>query len=432
MKELIVIKSNNRTMQNFKNMEGIKSKTFIYLLFIFLMVSLLLRIIIGNIYLISIFLFVLIFIISQHSDLEYRYFVGFALILSITCLFLLILNYDLLAEYFANYVYGFLLLGLVGYFLDNLRGRLKKKGYFKIYRLIFLSFLILTLISPLIIYREFIPKLPGIIKYMNHYIHKENAVIKTKIEENMIITVENPEEDSEISGMVKISGWAIEGNSRDGSGIDKVEIFVDGKPGIGKHLDLNDTKFRKEDSPAYELVKRFYSQYYDKEPDDETINYWQIKLESGEISIDKIAINFFLSEEFKSRNLNDKEYINILYLSLLNREPDDKGLTYWLDVLNKGTERNAVFYEFLKSVEHKGVCRDYYNKLYKYLEYINVGVNLPREDIGNSYGEQFKNSGFIFNFDSIKFENGEHIIYVYAYSQYFGWDYVSFNIDVKN
>jgi len=78
------------------------------------------------------------------------------------------------------------------------------------------------------------------------------------------------------------------------------------------------------------------------------------------------------------------------------------------------------------------LCRDYYNKISEYVEYTNVGINLPREDIGNSYGEQFKMSGFIFNFDSTKFKNGEHTIYVYAHSPYFGWDYISFNIYINN
>jgi hypothetical protein len=402
-------------------------------LFILLVVSLVFRNIKPDLYPVSVFLMSLIFIFSQYFDFEYRYFISFALILLVACPFLLIAKYETLAEYFANYVYGFLVIGVVGYFLDNLRVRLKKKGYFKIYRLIFLSFLILVLISPFVIYRNYISKLPDIIKHANYYIKKESVKLNhSLVVENIIITVENPKEDIEISGIVKISGWAIEGNSQDNSGIDRIEIFIDGKPGMGKHLDLGNAEITEEDSPAYELVKRFYSQCYDQEPEDNKVNYWSIKLESGEVSIDDIAKKFILSEEFKNRNLKNEEYVNILYEILLNREPDNIGLMAWLDRLGKGMTRNVVLYEFLRSVEYKGLCRNYYDKISEYVEYMNVGINLPREDIGNSYGEQFKMSGFIFNFDSTEFENGEHTIYVYAYSPYFGWDYVSFDIYIDN
>lgn len=404
-----------------------------FLFFAFLVLSLILRNVLLGLSPISIFLMSLVFIFSQYFDFEYRYLIGFALVLLSFCPFLLIAKYETLAEYFAIYVYGFLVLGVVGYFLDNLRVRLKKKGYFKIYRLVFLSLLILVLISPLIIYREYIPKLPHIIRHKNYYIKKESVKLNgSQMGENIIITVENPKEDIEISGIVKISGWAIEGNSQDNSGIDRVEIFIDGKPGVGKYLDLYDAKMTEEDSPAYELVKRFYSQCYGQEPEVDTLNYLRAKLESAEVSIDDIAKKFILSEEFKNRNLKNEEYVNILYEILLNREPDNIGLMSWLDRLGKGMNRNVVLYEFLRSVEYKGLCRNYYDKISKYVEYINVGINLPREDIGNSYGEQFKMSGFSFNFDSTEFENGEHTIYIYAHSPYFGWDYVSFGIYIDN
>ncbi|GAG60015.1 unnamed protein product, partial [marine sediment metagenome] len=97
-------------------------------LFVLLVVSLVLRNTKPGLYPVSIFLMFLVFIFSQYFDFEYRYFIGFALILLVTCPFLLIAKYETLAEYFANYVYGFLVLGVIGYFFDNLREKLKSKG----------------------------------------------------------------------------------------------------------------------------------------------------------------------------------------------------------------------------------------------------------------------------------------------------------------
>jgi len=421
-------------MKLLKYLKEKKIGLFIYLLlFAFLMFSLVLRIFNPLIYPISIFIMILIFIFSQYFDFEYTYLISLALLILICCPFLVTSGNNKLAEYFVIYVYGFLVLGVAGYFLDNLRERLKKRDYFKIYRLVFLSLLILVLISPFVIYREYIPKLPDIIKHANYYIKKESVKLDdSQIVENIIITVENPIEDSQISGKIKISGWAIEGNSQDNSGIDRIEIFIDGKPGMGKNLNLANNDIEEEDSPAYNLVKRFYSQCYNQKPEDNTVNYWGTKLESGEVSITDVAKKFILSEEFKNRNLSNKAYIDLLYRVLLNREPDDKGYKYWSDRLSEGTNRNVVLYGFLKSIEYKGLCRSYYDKISKYLEYMNVGINLPREDIGNSYGEQFNNSGFNFKFNSSMFDNGKHTIYVYAHNPYFGWNYVSFDIYIDN
>ena len=379
----------------------------------------------------SIILVVLIFIISQYFDFEYRYFIVFASILLIACPFLLIFKFNLLAEHFANHVYIFLILGVICYFLDSLREKLKKKGYFRIYRVVFILILILLLISPLIIYREYISKLPKIIKHTNYYIKKENRKLNGSWEvEKIRINIENPMDGDEISGPIKIIGWAVEGNSQDNSGIDKIEIFIDGMPGVGEYLTNIDTV--EEDSPAYEIVERIYYLCYDQKPENDIINYWRTKLESEEVTVDDIIKNF-LSEEFRNRNFSDIEYINKLYRVLLDRKPDDKGLTIWLDRLSKDTNRDVVLYEFLMSIEYKGLTRIQHENISEYVEYItNVGTNLLREDIRNRYGEQFKMSGFIFNFDSTQIVNGKHTLYIYAYSNIFGWDYENLNIYINN
>jgi len=126
--------------------------SFIIIFFILLIISLLIRNIFPQIYQPSIVFTVLIFIFLQYFDFEYRILIGFALFLLIVCIFLLLIKLNTMAEYFANYVYGFLILGIVGYFFDNLREKLKLKGTIKIYKKVFLSILILFLLSSAILY----------------------------------------------------------------------------------------------------------------------------------------------------------------------------------------------------------------------------------------------------------------------------------------
>src|SRR4030042_5359049 len=121
--------------------------SFLLVFFVLLVISIISRGIFPEIYQISIFFAILIFIFSQYFDFEYKLLIGFALFLLIICLFLLIFKLDTLAEYFANYVYGFLVLGIIGYFFDNLREKLKSKGTLKIFKIVFLSILILFLFA---------------------------------------------------------------------------------------------------------------------------------------------------------------------------------------------------------------------------------------------------------------------------------------------
>jgi len=277
--------------------------------FIFLIVILVLRNIKPDLYQISVLLFIFIFLLSQYFDFEYRYFIGFALILLVACPFLLIAKYETLAEYFANYVYGFLVLGIIGYFLDNLREKIKKKGYFKIYKIVFLSVFILVLIAtPIVFNRDLVLKVPNYIKYRYlrtfckgvYYGKKDEVILNGELlKEKIVITIDEPKGNSIVCGNVNIRGWVVEGNSREDSGIDKIEVFLDGNYGEGEYLGSTDT-------------------------------------------------------------------------------------------------------------------------------------NILREDVGKVYGRQFDVSGFEFEFNSLKFKNDKHTVYIYAHNPYFGWDYMSFEIFIDN
>ncbi|MHB8278406.1 MAG: hypothetical protein ACYDIA_12240 [Candidatus Humimicrobiaceae bacterium] len=271
--------------------------SFLLSFFILLIASLVLRNIFPQTYPISIFFVVLIFIFSQYFDFEYRYFIGFALALLVACPFLLIFKLNTLAEYFANYVYVFLVLGIVGYFFDNLREKLKSKSTIKIYKKVFLSILVIFLLSSAFIFvrdyrhnsdyaaviKENFIKLAGIAedKYIKFIASTKDIYIKTfkkdiyysgmdvaevdgkkisrdiktinikdfsnknKITEaelydkDIKIYIDIPNDKEIIYNNLEIEGWALDINSSldsNSPGIDKIEIWLDGYPGIGKLL----------------------------------------------------------------------------------------------------------------------------------------------------------------------------------------------------
>ncbi len=418
-----------------KNFIGRKLKiSAIFLFFALLVASIVLKNFLNvEAYYYPAFFVILIFFLYLCFEFGYKIFIWFSLILMLLVFLFILIDENPLSELSGIYAYIFLGLGVAGLLLDYVREKVKKNSlHFKNYKLILLFILILVVISPFILYRSYLPHLPGIIKNISYYYKRDSIKLDgIELSENIIINVEYPEKDVIHKGIARISGWAVGGNSSDGPGIDEIEVFIDGKPGIGKRINLDSITI-EEGPPARELVEKFYSGCYGSSPDEETLDYWVAEIESGNASFDDMFKDFILDEEFKNKNLSDEEYVNLLYGLLLNREADKNGLNYWLNELNEEKDRDIILYDFLNSFEYRGLCRRYYNDISEYLVYANTGINLKKEDIGDEYGEQFEMSGFNFLFDSREFKNGKHTLYIYAHSPEFGWDYEMVEINIEN
>ncbi len=83
-----------------------------------------------------------------------------------------------------------------------------------------------------------------------------------------------------------------------------------------------------------EFIKRSYRYILGREADIDGLNYWNHSLQTSTAA--SIVIQFFESDEYISRDLDLDSYLTILYQTLLNREPDEEGFAYWLDLLDSG------------------------------------------------------------------------------------------------
>ena len=421
------------------------------LLFTFLVISLVLINNYPGLFPVSVFLVSLIFIFSQYFDFEYRYFIGSALVLLIVCPFLLIYNKNTLAECFAVYVYGFLVIGIIGYFFDNLREKLKSKGYFKVYKTVFLSILIcVVFFSAFFVYKDYFGTKEYVLIIKNNAVKVASQVKdsflwtfnkralyskKDKVEingellnENIMITIDKPVKNSSVSGTIGMAGWVIEGNSKENSGIDKIDIFIDGKPGEGKYLGRVSHPVITGNPATVDFITNLYIQFYNRRPQTDEINYWVIKMEWGLVSYSEIPGIFLSSKEFNERKISNADFINILYQGLFDRPADTDGSKYWADTLKRGVNKSEAAAAFLNSDEFKKLSEGYYDKV----TIKNTPLDVIRKDVEEKYGKQFDLSGFSYRFDSTKFKNGKHTFYVYAHSPIFGWDYIKFGININN
>ena len=107
------------------------------------------------------------------------------------------------------------------------------------------------------------------------------------------------------------------------------------------------------------FVARLYKVCLGRAYDQEGLDNWVRALTSGTADVYSVVAEFFNSQEFMNRNLNDTEFVTVAYLTILGRQPDELGLENWVDSLTWGDTRDDVLYGFLGSQEFKKLCGEY-------------------------------------------------------------------------
>ena len=107
-----------------------------------------------------------------------------------------------------------------------------------------------------------------------------------------------------------------------------------------------------------EFVTRLYINFLKREPDENGLTDWVDALHSGRGTGAKVVSGFVLSPEYKANSLSNEEYITALYRIIFGREPDDMGLNSWIAVMENGCTNKKVLSGFINSNEFENLCRD--------------------------------------------------------------------------
>ncbi len=106
-------------------------------------------------------------------------------------------------------------------------------------------------------------------------------------------------------------------------------------------------------------VFRLYKAAFNRTPDGFEVGYHVRNIENDGLNFINIARNFLLSPEFKKtygENQSDEEYIRSLYQNVLNREPQEFELKYYIDQFeNFSTERAVTLLNFSESPENVSI-----------------------------------------------------------------------------
>ncbi len=103
------------------------------------------------------------------------------------------------------------------------------------------------------------------------------------------------------------------------------------------------------------FVARFYMAVFNRQPDGLGYDYWVRRYSASEVSSRYMAAHFITSEEFTATygNLTDAQFVDRLYLNVVNRPGDARGVTFWNNQLANGMSRSEVVLHFSESPEFK-------------------------------------------------------------------------------
>lgn len=99
---------------------------------------------------------------------------------------------------------------------------------------------------------------------------------------------------------------------------------------------------------------RLYKAAFDRAPDEGGLGYWIDVLDDGG-SLQLAANGFIHSAEFQAlygANPSDTLFLTKLYNNVLDRDPDQGGLNYWIGQLNGGMSRESALINFSESNEN--------------------------------------------------------------------------------
>jgi hypothetical protein len=108
-----------------------------------------------------------------------------------------------------------------------------------------------------------------------------------------------------------------------------------------------------------QFVNRCYTQALGRKGDASGLNSWTGTLLTKKKTPKVVAKNFVFSGEATKKNLNNTEFVKMLYRLYMGREADNGGLKYWVGLLDKGTSRQKVNDSMAGSKEFTEIVKSY-------------------------------------------------------------------------
>ncbi len=101
-------------------------------------------------------------------------------------------------------------------------------------------------------------------------------------------------------------------------------------------------------------IQRLYAAYFRRASDQAGLDYWVGRIQAG-ASVASVSEAFAASAEFQATygRLSNRDFVRLIYVNVLGREPDQGGYDYWVGLLNSGRARGEIMVGFSESNEFR-------------------------------------------------------------------------------
>ena len=107
------------------------------------------------------------------------------------------------------------------------------------------------------------------------------------------------------------------------------------------------------------FVYRLYDTVLQRKPDDDGLQYWVQRLESGTFTAADAVGHFFNSPEYQHSGKSNRQIVRDCYSVMLNRTPDAGGFDYWTQRLTVGMTPQSILAGFVGSDEFSAISDKY-------------------------------------------------------------------------
>lgn len=112
-------------------------------------------------------------------------------------------------------------------------------------------------------------------------------------------------------------------------------------------------------SGVKQFVERLYTVCLGRDTDKSGLISWTCAICGGDIGGSSAAYGFFFSREFLNKQVGNGTYVDKLYNTFFDRDPDSKGRSAWMKALSDGNSRLDVLMGFAGSREYANLCAKY-------------------------------------------------------------------------
>ena len=114
------------------------------------------------------------------------------------------------------------------------------------------------------------------------------------------------------------------------------------------------------DAKLERFVLRFYSLCLEREADQPGLYGWVSNLKNKYMNGAQMADAFFFSEEFLDKSVSNEKYVELLYKTILGRDPAASETAGWIYQLeNEFMSRRDIMEAFIESKEFTDICNTY-------------------------------------------------------------------------